>query len=173
MKPRSKILEAPGTEVKQLDTSPAVQVSAVTMRMSFALARSRTWAAWSSISRENIVTPEKLIRGGPQPPDCADRARLDVLHVQADVDRPDAMGKVAYGDHVHSGFGDRYDCLLIDAAGGFGDRPLVDELQTGLDFIEIHIVEHNHFNPAIERFLNHVERFTFDFELECMLGVRP
>ena len=37
----------------------------------------------------------------------------------------------------------------------------------------IHVVEHDHFDPAIEGFLNHVQRLAFNLELKGVLGVRP
>src|SRR6266496_2828076 len=63
------------------------------------------------------------------PPEASVIARLSTsFRSEADVDRPDAVGEVADRDHVHSRLGDRHDGLLVDAARGFGDRPLVDEL---------------------------------------------
>ena len=50
---------------------------------------------------------------------------------------------------------------------------LLTSFSPASDLVEIHVVEHDHFNPAVERFLNHVERLAFDLELEGMLGVRP
>src|SRR4051812_8318729 len=117
--PRSKILDAPGTEVRQLETSPAVHVSAVAIRISLALARSSAAAACSSNSEENIASLDLLFPNGPQPLDGTQRARLDILYVETDVHGSDAVRKVAHRDHINAGLGDRDDGLLVDAAGSF------------------------------------------------------
>src|SRR4029453_2315684 len=99
MKPRSKVLEAPGTEVRQLDTSPAVQVSAVTMRTARAEASCSACAARSSVAWGNTRSAPRCA----QPLNGADRARLDVLDVEADVDRGHTMGEVAPGNPIDPG----------------------------------------------------------------------
>src|SRR4029450_5350912 len=124
MKPRSKVLEAPGTEVRQLDTSPAVQVSAVTMRTARAEASCSACAARSSVAWGNTRSARRCA----QPLNGADRARLDVLDVEAGVDPGHTMGEVAHGDHIDPGLSDGDDRPLIDAAGRLGDGAAIHQL---------------------------------------------
>src|SRR5262249_52552973 len=99
--------------------------------------------------------------------------RLDVLHVEADVDRSHAVGEVADRDHIDPSLSNGDDRPLVDTTGGFGDGAAVHQLQPGLDLVEVHVVEHDHLDPAVERFLHHVQRLALYLELEGVLGARP
>src|SRR5271154_5858029 len=109
--------------------------------------------------------------GRPQPRDVALRARLDVLDVEADVDGPDAVGEIADRDHVDPGLGDRYDGRLVDAARGLGDGPAVNQLDAAPHLFEVHVVEHDDFDTAIERLPHLLEAFALDLDLEGVLGL--
>src|SRR3954471_20448288 len=58
-------------------------------------------------------------RGFRQALDGAMGARLDVLDVEADIQRPDRMGQVADRNDVDAGLGDWHDGLFVDAARRF------------------------------------------------------
>src|SRR5215468_4744629 len=100
-------------------------------------------------------------------------ARLDVFDVQDDVQSLDRVSEVAHGDDIDACFGNGDDRRLVNPAGSLGHRSACHELQAFANLLKIHIVEHDHFDAASKRLFNHLERFAFDLDLECMLCPAP
>ncbi len=81
------------------------------------------------------------------------------------------MGQGTDGDDVDAALGGCGKCCLVDAAGGFDDGAVADELHGLGHLLGCHVVEHDDVGFACEGLFDAGEVFDLDFDLGHMGGV--